>query len=158
MIWYLGVKVRFLDMKGFRKWTLKYIFYSKFDFQIVLNDFVWKIRPRRDSNPRPPDPLVGTHIRWVRSYHCATRPLALLQRRNLISTQSRLLCSFILVFFSSNHKSDVWVVIYCIYYLVTHVYQTNPVLECAQIMHTLTHVLCLLFRLVSSVESPLWVS
>ena len=104
-------------------------------FTNCTNEFVWKIRPRRDSNPRLPDPLAGTHLRWVRSYLCATRSLALLQHRTLISTQTRLLSPPILgsFLFSSNHKSDVWAVIYYIYTVSSHTYTwSNRSRECVQ--------------------------
>ena len=74
-------KKTFSPINRVREWTLKYI-YSKFELQIIINGFVWKIRPRRDSNPRLPDPLAGTHLRWVRSYLCATRSLGFTSTSN----------------------------------------------------------------------------
>ena len=156
------MKVRLLDINGVREWTLKYI-YSKFDFWFsnCTYDFVWKIWPRRDSNPRLPDPLAATHLRWVCSKplcHAVTGSTSTPQ--SYIHTKSTSKFIYTREFlFSSNHKSDVWAVIDCIYCLVTHIYQmkTHPG-SVYRPMHTLTHVLCLLFRLVSSVESPLWVS
>ena len=119
-------------------------------FQILFtnytNEFGWKIRPRRDSNPRLPDPMAGSHLRWVRSYLCATRSLGFTSTSHTyIHTNSTSQSTYTREFlFSSNHKSDVWAVIYCIYYLVTHIYQmkAHPG-SVYRPMHTLTHVLCL---------------
>ena len=40
-----------------------------------------------------------------------------------------ILINFGSFFFSSNHKSDVWAVIYCIYYIVTHIYSISAILS-----------------------------
>ena len=104
-------------------------------FTNCTNEFVWKIRPRRDSNPRLPDPLAGTHLRWVRSYLCATRPLGFTSTsHSYIHTNSTSQSTYTREFlFSSNHKSDVWAVIYYIYTVSSHTYTwSNRSRECVQ--------------------------